>query len=137
MPEHALMNRIVANRSKNKVALNGELKNIEDLYEKITQQAGSIDSTLQDHVAALKTRTVKRLQELEKKMLRAEKRKFDAELQQIKKIKSVLFPNNSLQERVENLAAFYAQYGKGFLDILLVHSNALEQKFVILNIQSH
>jgi hypothetical protein len=39
-------------------------------------------------------------------MLRAEKKKYEAQQRQINKLKTQLFPNNSLQERVENLSVF-------------------------------
>jgi len=132
--EHELMNRIVALHSDSKVKLNGELTKMEELYDGIMQQAATVDSTLHDHVAALKTKAVQRLQELEKKMLRAEKRKFDTERQRIHKIRAELFPGNSLQERVENISGFYGLFGKPLLDLLLHHSLTLEQKFAILEI---
>jgi len=135
-PEHELMNKIVTNRSENKVRLNGELQKIEDLYNEVMNLASNVDLTLKEHVAALKTRAVNRLQELEKKMLRAEKRKYNTELNQLQKIKSVLFPHNSLQERTENICGFYAKYGKGFIDILLESSGAFNQEFGILSLHA-
>jgi len=94
--------------------------------------ASHVDATLQEHVTALKTKAVNRLYELEKKILRAEKRKYQTELYQIQKIKSVLFPQNSLQERVENISIFYAKYGKEFIDMLLKNSTAFRHEFAIL-----
>lgn len=133
--EHELMNRIVALHSSNSVKLNGELGKLEAFYNEVMQMATKVDNTLHDHVAALKTRSLQKLQELEKKMLRAEKRKFDTELQRIRKIKSILFPKNSLQERVENIAGFYSLFGKELLNILLSNSLTLEQQFTILEIE--
>jgi len=75
--EHELMKKIVTNRTENKVRLNGELQKVEDLYNEIMHLATNVDTTLKAHVAALKKRAVERLQELEKKMLRAEKRKYN------------------------------------------------------------
>ncbi len=134
LSEHELMKLIVTKQSSNRFSLNGELKKVEDLYDEMTVLANNVDATLHDHVAALKAKAVKRLQELEKKMLRAEKRKFENELSQVRKIKTALFPGNSLQERVENLSGVYAQYGKELIDCLLQHSLTLEQQFVILTL---
>ena len=53
------------------------------MYESFKKQASAVDVTLEKHVEALKLRTVHRLQELEKKMLRAEKRKFADQQRQI------------------------------------------------------
>ena len=133
---HELMNLIVANQSNNRFLLNGELKNAESLYDQIALVAGAVDKTLDQHVAALKVKALKHLQELEKKMLRAEKRKFEVEQRQLLKIKSALFPGNNLQERVENFSLLYSKFGKDFINMLLDNSNALEQQFAIVEIAS-
>ena len=134
LSEHELMKLIVTKQSTNRFSLNGELKKVEDLYDEMTTLANNVDTTLYDHVAALKAKAIKRLQELEKKMLRAEKRKFEIEQNQLHKIKTALFPANSLQERVENLSSVYAQYGKELIDCLLQNSLTFEQQFAILSI---
>ena len=36
---------------------------------------------------------------------------------QVQKLKQQLFPNNSLQERIENFMPFYAKWGAAFIDI--------------------
>lgn len=132
LPEQELLNRIVERESKNKVRLNGSLTKLEQLYESFKAQATAVDSTLEKHVEALKLKTVHRLQELEKKMLRAEKRKFADHQRQIHSIKEHLFPNNGLQERYENMSYFYAKWGPDFIQLLHRHSLALEQEFVVL-----
>ena len=81
---------------------------------------------------ALKLRTVQRLQELEKKMLRAEKRKFTDHQRQINTIKEHLFPTNGLQERIDNISYYYAKWGREFIQTLFEHSLILEHEFVLL-----
>jgi uncharacterized protein YllA (UPF0747 family) len=73
------------------------------------------------------------LQELEKKMLRAEKRKFADQQRQINSIKEHLFPMNGLQERIENISYYYAKWGRDFIGKLYENSLNLEQEFVILS----
>jgi uncharacterized protein YllA (UPF0747 family) len=75
---------------------------------------------------------VQRLQELEKKMLRAEKRKFTDQQRQINTIKENLFPENGLQERYDNFSYYYAKWGREFIESLYQHSLNLEQEFVII-----
>ncbi len=132
LPEQELMNRLVARDSNNETRLNGSLSELENLYESFKKKAAAVDTTLEKHVDALKTKTVYRLQELEKKMLRAEKRKFADRERQIHAIRENLFPGNGLQERRENLAYYYAKWGKEFLDALYEHSPGLEQEFITL-----
>jgi bacillithiol synthase len=127
-----LLNRVVTEQSVNETRLNGSLTAVENLYEEFKKQAGAIDKTLTHHVDALKLRAVYRLQELQKKMLRAEKRKFSDQGRQIAAIREQLFPANNLQERTENIAYFYAKWGRDIIRVLYEHSPALEQEFVIL-----
>ncbi|MEO5948194.1 MAG: bacillithiol biosynthesis cysteine-adding enzyme BshC [Chitinophagaceae bacterium] len=132
LPEQELVNQLVRKESKNDTKLNGSLSAIEELYESVKKQAKAVDTTLEQHVDALKTKTVFRLQELEKKMLRAEKRKFTDQQGQIQKVKEELFPGNGLQERHENISYYYAKYGVAILQLLYSESLSLEQEFVIL-----
>jgi bacillithiol synthase len=131
--EDELMKAIVKKHSGKAISLNGNFEKAEDLYEQIRVQAESIDQTLSQHVAAIKKRSLNELQELEKKMLRAEKRKFADQQRQLATLKKALFPNNGLQERVENFSGYYAKWGKDFIEELLKHSPALEQEFTILS----
>ena len=130
--EEDLLNKLVKNESREKVLLNGSLTEAEALYAAIQQQAATIDASLVKHVESLKKKTIHRLKELEKKMLRAEKRKFSDQRRQIAKVRNTLFPGNGLQERSENFSYFYAKWGRDFLQSLYAESLSLEQEFVIL-----
>lgn len=130
--KQALLNELVKRESDKQLGLDKEIDQAKAFYNYLKNIAGEIDTTLQQHISALETNAVKKLSELEKKMLRAERKKFEAHQRQINKLKDQLFPNNSLQERTENFSSFYAKYGKGFIDLILQHSPALEQVFTIL-----
>jgi bacillithiol biosynthesis cysteine-adding enzyme BshC len=133
LPEQDLLNKLVLRESKHDTRLNGSLSELEQLYESFKAQAIAVDSTLEKHVDALKLKSVHSLRELQKKMLRAEKRKFTDHQRQIHSIKERLFPNNGLQERYENMASFYSKWGPAFIHTLYMHSLSLEQEFVILS----
>jgi len=135
LPEQELLNRLVKRETDKRLKLNGTLSETESLYDEIKKQAASVDSTLEKHVEALKTQSVYRLHELEKKMLRAEKRKFSDQQRQIHAIKEKLFPDNNLQERHDNFIPYYAKWGKEFINKLHDQSLTLEQEFVILSEQ--
>ncbi|MDQ3844485.1 MAG: bacillithiol biosynthesis cysteine-adding enzyme BshC [Bacteroidota bacterium] len=133
--EDALMNKIVQRFATHSISLNGKLEKAEELYEQIKQQAGAVDPTLLQHVTALQTQSINNLKVLEKKMLRAEKRKFTDQQRQIQTIRNYLFPKYGLQERVENIGTFYTKWGRAFIDELYQYSLALGQRFVILTQQ--
>lgn len=130
--EHELMNLIVTRKANAAIHLNGHLQQVENIYTAITELAGNVDATLKNNVAAIKAKAIKDLEELEKKMLRAEKRKHEIELNKIQKIKAALFPGNNLQERVENLSSFYAKYGNNFIEVLYANALSFEQSFAVL-----
>ena len=130
--EQSLLDELVKHRSEHQLNLSKEIDQISNLYLDIKTLAGKIDPTLEPHVNSLKAKAVHRLVNLEKKMLRAERRKFESQQRQIHQLKMQLFPNNSLQERVENLAGFYAVYGKEFIHHILENSLGLEQRFAIV-----
>ena len=65
-------------------------------------------------------------------MLRAEKKKFEAQLQQLHAVRMKLFPNGNLQERVDNFMPYYAKYGKQFIEMLHEHSPDINQSLIIL-----
>lgn len=130
--ERDLLNELVKRESENQLTLAGEITNFNSYYDKLKTVAGQVDDTLTTHVAALQTRAIKPLQELEKKLLRAERRKFEIESRQLSALKKTLFPNNSLQERVDNFMPFYAKWGDEFIKMLYDHSLALEQQFAVI-----
>ncbi len=53
-------------------------------------------------------------------------------MQQIAQLKQALFPNNNLQERIDNILPYYAVWGADFIDTLYQYSNPFEQAFVVL-----
>lgn len=129
-----LLDRLVKERTNAQLSLTNERAQLETLYKQMEQLAASIDSTLAPHVESLQVKASKRLTELEKKMLRAEKRKYETEERQINSLKTHLFPNDSLQERIDNMAVWYAKYGTAWIDLLATNSLSLESDFTVLTI---
>lgn len=131
-PEAELINQLVKRDSVVQLSLEKEKQQLTALYEKVKNIAGSIDVTLQTHTNALQTQALNKIAVLEKKMLSAEKKKFEARQRQIQKLTKQLFPNNNLQERVGNLLPFYANWGKDFIKMIYNNSKGIEQEFGII-----
>jgi hypothetical protein len=130
--ETELINQLVISGSKLQLDLKDEQLELAFFYKKIKSIAESIDITLSNHVTSLELQAAKKISVLEKKMLRAEKKKFEAQQRKLYKIKSQLFPNDNLQERMDNLLVYYAKWGKEFIEIVYKNSPGLEQQFIIL-----
>jgi uncharacterized protein YllA (UPF0747 family) len=130
-----LLNQLVKRESDASWDISKEIKTVSSLYQQMQEKAASVDKTLQEHIISLEIKAGKKLAELEKKMLRAERNKFDASKRQIAAIKSDLFPNNSLQERVFNFSDFYSRMGKAFIQMIYDASPAFEMNFTIIVIK--
>ncbi|MFN2457598.1 MAG: bacillithiol biosynthesis cysteine-adding enzyme BshC [Chitinophagaceae bacterium] len=130
--ESDILNRQIEKQGK-KLQLNGELYELQKVYDQIKTAASLVDPTLAEHVAALKTKTSNQLITLEDKMLRAERKKYEALKRQISKVKTQLFPVGGLQERTENISAFYAKWGREIILKLYEFSPALEQEFSVIS----
>jgi len=134
--EMQLANELVQRWSGQEITLKQEEIESKALFQHIKKRANEIDKTLVQHVHALEVDHLKKLDSLEKKMLKAERKKQAIQLQRIWKLKEELFPNHNLQERVENFMPYYAQHGQAFIEAVLQHSLALEQKFGVLTVNS-
>ena len=133
-PADQLITALVKGESDLQLTLDEERKDLQIFYKHLKELTAKIDITLSEHAAALQAKALEKINSLEKKMLRAEKRKFEAQQRQINRLRQQLFPQNGLQERVENFSPFYAKYGKEWLNEIYWHSLGLEQKFAILEL---
>ena len=127
-----LLEEIIRTESKSVLNLTNEKKEFENIYDQIEDTAKKVDPTLIQHINAMEARHVKALTTLEKKMFRAEKRKFSDHGNQLNKIFSTLFPHDGLQERTENFMLFYSKWGNDFFEMLYDASLTLEEEFCIL-----
>lgn len=130
--EEILLDQIVKNHSSNQLNLGKEIQQLDDYYLSLKNISGSVDETLIQHVESLHSKALKGVTELEKKILRAEKRNFADARNKIQEVREALFPLNGLQERVENFIPWYALYGREFIDLIYENSLTLEAAFVVL-----
>jgi bacillithiol synthase len=130
--ENILLENIVKKESELKLNIADEKELLKKLYDTIKKSAGGIDTTLNCHVHALQVQALNKLEVLEKKMMKAEKKKFEAQQRHISKVKLSLFPNGILQERINNILEYVSVYGIEFVDELYQNSNAFADSFTIL-----
>ena len=132
--ELTLLNRETERQRGESLSLQRFEEGFFNQYNRLQELAGQIDPTLQPHVAALHTRAVKGLHQLEKKLQRAARRGLQEEGEAIRKLKRTLFPGGGLQERQENFMPLYARYGPRLVDHILAHSLALEPAFTVMHL---
>ena len=124
----------IKSQTKENLALTNHIASLNELYESIQQDVIKIDTSLGDHAKNLSIQAQKKLALLEKKMIRAEKRKQQISIDRIQAIKGSLFPKNSLQERVENFAEWVGDYGWDWVEAIMQHSTTLNPSFTIITI---
>ena len=129
-----LMNEYVTRHSGRHIDLQTEMTEAEQIYKRLQNNDAQVDTSLSDHEAALKKKAISQLEALQKKLVRAEKRKFETLQRQLEKAKLELFPGNALQERVDNFIPWYSRNGKEFIKCLYDHSPSFRQEFGIIHI---
>lgn len=127
--EDDLFIQLLIKRSENQLQLNEAKNSLAQLYCEIKSKVSSIDQTLVIHTEALYTKALKKIIALEKKMLRAEKRKHLGLHKEIEAIRSHFFNNGVLQERVDNLLSLYAKFGEAFIKVVYESSKPIDQQF--------
>ncbi|WP_016988723.1 bacillithiol biosynthesis cysteine-adding enzyme BshC [Flavobacterium sp. ACAM 123] len=100
------------------------------LYE-ITKQT---DKSFVGAVKAQEVKQTKGLDYLEKRLLKAQKRKLSTILQRITDLQNELFPNKSLQERQANFSEFYLENGSNLIPTIIDTLQPLEQDFNIITL---
>ena len=108
------------------------MQELKAIYEALRGKAILSDPTLEKHVLALQAKAIKRLEELESKMKRAERRRMSELRFQIEELQHRLFPGGGLQERRENAAVHYARYGNECLEQLYRSISVWEPLFTWL-----
>ena len=74
------------------------------------------------------------LDKLEKRLLKAQKRKYKEIVGRIVLLQDALFPGKSLQERQMNFADFFEVYGDALIDNLVDHLEPLKLEFDLITL---
>ena len=122
----------VTTHSHHRLNLADEMQDLSSIFEKLKLRAYKIDPTLSPSTEAVRVRLQKALSNLERKLIKAEKKNHEEVLSQIDSLRNKYFPGNGLQERTENFGIFYNQHGRMFIDELVHHFKPLDFKFTIL-----
>lgn len=101
-------------------------------FEELHKMAEATDKSFLGAVKAQETKQIKGLENLEKRLLKAEKRVHQEHLNRIISLQNELFPNQSLQERKVNFAEFYVEFGEELIEKLVKELKPLEQEFKVV-----
>jgi bacillithiol biosynthesis cysteine-adding enzyme BshC len=132
--------------SKQADLINGKVKSFDDFPIDLTIQKEHLknqfhylhtlvhktDESFAGAVKAQEAKQVKGLENLEKRLLKAQKRKFNDQILRVTHLQNELFPNQSLQERQANFSEFYLENGNSIIEKLQSALKPLEDNFTIL-----
>ncbi|MDT0686733.1 bacillithiol biosynthesis cysteine-adding enzyme BshC [Autumnicola psychrophila] len=135
LKQHELINRKVRKISNIDIDFSSQKEQLVQQFQQMYDLAEKTDKTFLGAVKAQEVKQLKGLDHLEKRLLKAQKRKLKDEVARIANLQNALFPNGALQERQANFSEFYAEYGQALIPALIEHLNPLDENFKILTFE--
>lgn len=103
-------------------------------FKALHEIALKTDKSFIGAVKAQEAKQLKGLDNLEKRLLKAEKRVHSETANRIVSLQNELFPSNNLQERNVNFSEYYFEFGTKLMEVLLCELNPLSQEFKIITL---
>ena len=129
-----LTKKITLKQTQHPVDFSEQKNHLKKQFEQLYALAKQTDGSFLGAVAAQEKKQLKGLSNLEKRLLKAEKRKHNRHIDKALLLQSSFFPNGNLQERVLNFSAFYAIYGHNFIQKLKTELNPFQQEFTVISL---
>lgn len=131
-PKEQLIKEIVKKSSTHEIHLEQSRDAILSAMKAIEEKATAIDYTLQSSAKAEVKKMLNALSNLEKKMLRSEKKNHQTEIQRINAVYDTIYPKGSLQERIENFSQYYVNYGHSWINWMLENFNLFDRQVKVM-----
>ena len=132
--QQELFTRKTKEFSKFSIDFSEQKEDLKKQFENLHSIASQTDKSFLGAVKAQEIKQIKGLENLEKRLLKAEKRVHASELERIILLQNELFPNQSLQERKANFSEFYLEFGNSFIAKIRQELKPLEKEFTIITL---
>lgn len=109
-------------------------EHLQQQFKDLYSLAKNTDQSFNGAVAAQEKKQINGLDHLEKRLLKAQKRKLQDELKRLVHLQDQIFPHQSLQERTANFSKFYEIYGEDLVPILKNELKPLDLQFTIITL---
>jgi len=106
LSEFELKQLVVSKSVQKEITIEHQIKVISEEFNEIIKLASETDASLDSWAQAEKTKVLKQLEDIEKKLRKAEERKHEDAIKSVAGIREKLLPNGKLQERQESLFTF-------------------------------
>ena len=134
LDSNSFINSKVREISNIDIDFSTQRKHITEQFKDMYQIAEQTDKSFLGAVKAQELKQLKGLDHLEKRLLKAQKKKLCDQVSRLVVLQNELFPNGNLQERTDNFANIYAHYGPLFIDRLFEELDPLHPEFVVITI---
>ncbi|RAV27511.1 bacillithiol biosynthesis cysteine-adding enzyme BshC [Sinomicrobium soli] len=135
MERDAFINRKVREISDIDIDFTPQKTHLRQQFKGLYALAERTDKSFENAVKAQEVKQLEGLEKLEKRLLKAQRRKLSDHVVRITGLQDELFPGRSLQERTVNFSWFYREYGSGFIAVLMEVLEPLEGGFTILTMK--
>lgn len=105
---------------------------LEAIYKELAEGAVHVDPSLVPSIMAEYKKQLKSIENIGGRMIRAEKKRQETGVNQLKALLEKGFPGGGLQERHDHFTTLWLHYGKAFVDELRKHTNVFDAQFAIL-----
>jgi bacillithiol biosynthesis cysteine-adding enzyme BshC len=134
LKQDALKTKVTKQISKVDIDFSEQKQHLKQQFKALYKVAEQTDASFKGAVAAQEQKQINGLINLEKRLLKAQKRKLSDHLNRVVELQNELFPNQSLQERYMNFSEFYLEYGSGLIDNLVAELQPLKDEFSIVQV---
>lgn len=109
-------------------------KHLENQFESLYKLAEQTDKSFLGAVKSQEKKQLKGLANLERRLLKAQKRKLADQVARMTELQNQLFPNQGLQERNTNFSELYLEYGDDLIVQLMQNLDPFNREFIILTV---
>ncbi|SNY99384.1 bacillithiol biosynthesis cysteine-adding enzyme BshC [Flagellimonas pacifica] len=135
LKQNSFINKKIREISNIDIDFSEQRKLLEEQFESMYKLAKETDETFLGAVKAQEVKQKNGLDALEKRLLKAQKRKLKDHVIRMTDLQNELFPNQSLQERQLNFSELYLEFGVKLVPFLVDHLNPTAKGFSILKIE--
>ena len=127
----ALRRTFVENNTEKSLTLDDQKTAFQGVFDAILEKAVDVDKTMEGAVKAEQAKLLRSLENLEKRLRKAEERNHESEIDQLLNLQNKLFPNGTAQERYDNFLNFYLD-DPSFIRKFFTAFDPLDFKYYIL-----
>ena len=132
--QHALLSKKVTENSEIEVNFEEKMHYLKNEFSELKAIAKKTDVSFVNAVNAQERKQLKGLEYLQKRLLKAEKKRQKELVDRIILLQNELLPNQSLEERQLNFSEYYIAYGPSFIQSLKEALKPLDLNFTILEL---